>query len=370
MRGLFGDVYKGRRVLVTGHTGFKGSWLSLWLTRLGAEVCGYSLGVPTKPSNFEAISLRSRIRHVTGDVRDIGKLKRSFDKFSPDIVFHLAAQPIARKSYDVPDGTFSTNVIGTVNVLECVRTHPSVKACVIVTSDKCYQNVERDTGYAEGDRLGGDDPYSASKACAEIASSSYFRSFFSGRKAQGIATARAGNVIGGGDWAPDRIVPDCVRALSRKRDIVVRNPSATRPWQHVLEPLSGYLYLGQYLISKPERFSGEAFNFGPNEKSARSVREVIDAFVSRWGGGHWAHKPLTDGKKESRLLQLCCEKAKRELGWRSVLSFDECVSYTADWYKRYYSSRRGMDAMSITQIDRYVSKAEDAGIGWATGRIR
>lgn len=279
MKRPFGDVYKNKRVFITGHTGFKGSWLSLWLLGLGAEVAGYSVDIPTKPSNFEALNLRKKIKHIKGDVRNLHSLKKAVDDFSPDIVFHLAAQALARRSYDMPQDTFHINLGGTVNLLECLRQSGSVKAAVIITSDKCYQNVEKRQGYREDDILGGGDPYSASKACAEIATKAYIRSFFNGENSVKIATARAGNVIGGGDWAEDRIIPDCVRALSKGETVMIRNPEATRPWQHVLEPLCGYLYLGQYLLEKPKNVSGEAFNFGPDEKIVKSVREVMELFL-------------------------------------------------------------------------------------------
>lgn len=370
MKGLFGGVYNGKRVLVTGHTGFKGSWLSLWLDRLGADVAGYSIGIPSKPSHFEVARLRKRITHVAGDVRDLRHLKKVFDDFSPEVVFHLAAQALARHSYDTSQETFDTNLMGTVNVLECLRATPSIKAAVFVTSDKCYQNVERDRGYAEDDALGGDDPYSASKACAEMAARAYYMSFFRKSGTARIATARAGNVIGGGDWAKERIIPDCVRALSIKEVVSLRNPEATRPWQHVLEPLGGYLFLGEHLLKRPNCVNGQAFNFGPSERAARPVREVIELFFQNWGGGRWRQCAVKDGKKESKLLQLRCGKALSRLGWRSVLNFNECIALTADWYREYYGGARKMDACSGRQIDEYVAKAADRRLPWAAGRVR
>ena len=245
---MFENIYHNRRVLVTGHTGFKGSWLSSWLLDLGATVAGFSANVPTEPSHFELLKLTDRIEHFEGDVRNKGSLQKAISKFCPEIVFHFAAQSLVRKSYEDPILTFETNSIGTLNLLECLRNQPSIKAAILITSDKCYENVEWLWGYRENDRLGGKDPYSASKACAELISKVYMESFFK-NNGPNIATARAGNVIGGGDWAPDRIVPDCFRAWSNKKPTITRNPKATRPWQHVLEPLSGYLTLGQKLFS-------------------------------------------------------------------------------------------------------------------------
>ncbi|MFA6078180.1 MAG: CDP-glucose 4,6-dehydratase [Candidatus Omnitrophota bacterium] len=366
----FGNVYKGKRVFITGHTGFKGSWLTLWLLGLGASVTGYSLDIPTKPSNFEALGLRKKIKHVKGDVRDLNSLKKAIDDSSPDIVFHLAAQALARRSYDMPQDTFFTNLGGTVNMLECLRSSGSVEAAVIITSDKCYQNVEKAEGYKESDLLGGNDPYSASKACAEIAAKAYMRSFFSGKNSLKIATARAGNVIGGGDWAEDRIIPDCVRALSKGKSVMIRNPEATRPWQHVLEPLSGYLYLGQYLLERPKMAHGEAFNFGPNEMVAKSVREVMELFLSYWGEGSWKYVPVKDGKKESKLLKLSCAKARSRLGWSSALNFKESIRFTADWYKNYYGKVSAAEELSYNQIDEYVNKAYERNVPWVTGRKR
>ena len=260
-----GDIYADRRVLVTGHTGFKGSWLALWLHELGANVTGLSLPPNTKPSHFELIGLKELLLHIEGDIRDLKIVKRAFDAANPQIVFHLAAQPLVRDSCDNPKGTFDTNIGGTVNILEAIRQCPSVKAVVVITSDKCYENKEWVWGYRENDALGGHDPYSASKGATEIVCSAYHRSFFDKNGCGphlGFATARAGNVIGGGDWANDRIIPDCIRALSQGEPISIRNPNATRPWQHVLDPLSGYLLLAKRLLDDPDHFCG-AWNFGP-----------------------------------------------------------------------------------------------------------
>ena len=304
----FNNLYKDKTVLVTGHTGFKGSWLTSWLISLGARVVGYSAYLPSNPCNFIACRLENRITHIEGDVRDVEHLNSVFMKYSPELVFHLAAQSIVRRSYDEPKSTFDTNVGGTVNVLERIRNTPSVKAAVIITSDKCYQNVEWVWGYRENDRLGGDDPYGASKACAEIACNAYTKSFFAHKDAPKVSTARAGNVIGGGDWADARIIPDCMRAWAEGREVLIRNPHATRPWQHVLEPLSGYLWLGALLLTS-YNFHGEAFNFGPDQKTNKSVNNLIEALISYWGDARWRRERSDTDMKENTLLKLSCDKA-------------------------------------------------------------
>jgi CDP-glucose 4,6-dehydratase len=367
MNELFKDIYKGQRVLVTGHTGFKGSWLSLWLTSLGAEVIGVSLDPPTSPSNFEVIGLKDRINHLRCDTRNFDDLRKIFDACQPAIVFHLAAQAIVRNSYDHPKLTFETNLGGIVNILECIRVTSCVKAGVMITSDKCYQNLEWTWGYRENDRLGGDDPYSASKACAEMACHAYFKSFFSkspNRHPARLATARAGNVIGGGDWAPARIVPDCVRAWANHEEVVIRSPEATRPWQHVLEPLSGYLWLGAKLFQSDE-LHAESFNFGPDQKVNRSVRELIEVFLSHWDGGTWRHDNTKIKKHENTLLKLTCDKALHHLHWHAVLSFEETVRMTAEWYREYYARTQDMGQFAARQIEAYVTRAKQLRLAWA-----
>jgi len=361
---MFSQAYRGARVLVTGHTGFKGSWLARWLLELGAEVAGFSLYVPTQPSHFEILGLEKRLRHVTGDVRDAAALARAFADWRPDFAFHLAAQPIVRDSYAQPKLTFDTNLGGTVNVLEAVRATPSLRAAVLVTSDKCYENLELQRGYAEDDRLGGADPYSASKACAEIAISSYARSLLlpEGRR---VASTRAGNVIGGGDWAKDRIVPDCARAWSAGEGAIVRNPASTRPWQHVLEPLSGYLWLGACLAQGGAGLNGEPFNFGPPAGANHTVRELADALARHWPGKTWAAQPAADGRREAALLQLDCAKAAARLQWRAALDFDQTAEMTAAWYRAYYSGNRDMDGVTGGQIARYAAIAGEKGLAWA-----
>ena len=362
---VFNGLYKDKRVLITGHTGFKGSWLTLWLLRLGAKVAGFSAYLPSTPCNYEVLGLKEKIADYTGDIRDLRILEKAFEQFQPDIVFHLAAQPIVRKSYDDPKLTFDTNLGGTVNILECIRTTPSVKAAVIITSDKCYQNLEWTWGYRENDRLGGDDPYSASKACAEMAFHAYCKSFFrkSEERPVSLATTRAGNVIGGGDWAPDRIVPDCVRAWTSGTDVFVRNPEATRPWQHVLDPLSGYLSLGSELLVS-DRLHGESFNFGPGQEVDKSVGELIEVFLSCWEKGLWRSGQSESGNNENILLKLSCDKALNLLGWHAVLSFEEAVKLAAQWYKKYYKDNENMYEYSSNQIEYYMAEAKRKGMPW------
>jgi CDP-glucose 4,6-dehydratase len=362
----FQNIYQGKRVLVTGHTGFKGAWLTLWLTELGAEVAGFSKYLPSEPCLFKVLGLKKKIKHYQGDVRNLAQLQKVFHTFKPQVVFHLAAQPLVRMAYNDPKLTFDTNVGGTVNVLECIRNSSVVKAAVIITSDKCYENLSIQRGYHEADRLGGEDPYSASKACAEIAFSSYSRSFFTHQGSLNIATARAGNVIGGGDWAKDRIIPDCVRAWSKKKTAIIRNPKATRPWQHVLEPLSGYLWLGANLLKKTNGSNGESFNFGPRYRASHDVQEVVDLFLTFWGDGAWHHVAGTS-KKEAMLLQLSPLKTLKKLNWTSTLSFKETIELTARWYQEYYSKETDILDFSYQQIDHYVKKAQERGQRWARG---
>jgi CDP-glucose 4,6-dehydratase len=360
----FRDFYLGKRVLVTGHTGFKGSWLTLWLLQLGAEVAGLSAYLPSDPCNFEVLDLETHVRHHVGDIRDFDQVRQVFDDFQPHVVFHLAAQAIVRRSYDDPKLTFDTNVGGTVNVLECIRQHDFVEAGVIITSDKCYRNREWVWGYRENDPFGGDDPYSASKGCAEIVINSYCESFFNGEKGPRIASTRAGNVIGGGDWAEDRIVPDCVRAWSEGGEVIVRNPLSTRPWQHVLEPLSGYLWLG-VLLGQNEVTTGNAFNFGPKTEVIQPVETLVKAFRKFWDKAQWKIGGEESSKQQSRLLKLCCDKALFMLNWEAVLSFDETIEFTALWYRHFYEKREDMFEIGTQQIRKYCSLANAKGMQWA-----
>jgi CDP-glucose 4,6-dehydratase len=352
-RKMFGGFYRGKSVLVTGHTGFKGSWLALWLNELGAKVTGFALSPNTEPSHFGLIGLKTLVRHIEGDIRDLNAIERAFELAKPELVFHLAAQALVRDSYDDPKTTFDTNIGGTVNVLEAIRHCPTVKTVVIVTSDKCYENKEWVWGYRENDPMGGHDPYSASKGAAEIVCSAYRRSFFDkeGRGPHpGVATARAGNVIGGGDWAKDRIIPDCIRALSRGEPIIVRNPDATRPWQHVLDPLSGYLQLAVRLWENPEIVSG-GWNFGPRTSDQITVRDLAERFIASWGKGA-IHIPNTDKKAphEAHLLQLSIEKAAFELKWKPILDSTSSIDWTVDWYKFWHEHNRNLQKLSVRQI--------------------
>jgi len=360
----FNNFYHNKRVLVTGHTGFKGSWLSLWLTRLSAKVAGFSAYLPSDPCNFEVLGLEAMIEHHWGDIRNYHDIKEVFDAFRPEMVFHLAAQPIVRRAYEEPKVTFDTNFGGTVNILECIRESDYVQAAVLITSDKCYKNVEWLWGYRENDDLGGDDPYGASKGCAEIVINTYCRSYFEREKRVNIASARAGNVIGGGDWGEDRIVPDCMRAWAKDKEVVIRNPSATRPWQYVLEPLSGYLWLG-VLLGNGVLKTGEGFNFGPGSDVIQPVSILIDTFKEYWQDGKWIAKGDNPIDRESKLLRLCCDKALLMLDWRASLTFEETVEFTARWYEKYYNSREKMLDFSIDQIEKYYSLAKKRGLRWA-----
>lgn len=363
---MFGDVYKGKRVLVIGHTGFKGSWLCAWLDQLGSMVYGFSTGLPTNPSHFAIIGLQDITKQdIRGDIRDREQLNRAMQNLAPDFVFHLAAQSLVRRSYAEPAETFESNTLGTMNVLECIRRSPSVQASVLITSDKCYRNLEWPWGYRETDILGGEDPYSASKGCAELIVYSYWKSFFYSA-GPSIASARAGNVIGGGDWAPDRIVPDTIRSWSQGEPVVVRNPLATRPWQHVLEPLSGYLWLGAKLLEGDMAVAGEAFNFGPDARVNQTVEELISSLAFYWKGADWkVERPDPNVQRESNLLKLCCDKALSMLGWRAVLTFPETVEMTARWYRTYYGAGvDGMADLTRRQIAEYVDKATKESLPW------
>lgn len=331
---LFDGIYQGRRVLVTGHTGFKGSWLSLWLHLLGANVIGYALDPVTDQDNFLLTGLHNKIIDIRGDVLDTKKLKTVFTTYQPEIVFHLAAQPIVRHSYKMPELTFATNVMGTVHVLENIRDSVTAKIGVIITSDKCYENKEQIWGYRENDPLGGYDPYSASKACAEIVTSSYGRSYFNSGSGKFLASVRAGNVIGGGDWSDYRLLPDCIRALQAQKPIEVRNPQAVRPWQHVLEPLYGYLLLAAKMFKEGAKYSG-AWNFGPDFDSVATVKTVVDRVVALWGSGSWVDCSPQESLHEAVLLSLDCTKAKTILGWRPRLDLNTALAYTLAWYKNY-----------------------------------
>ncbi|SRR5579875_576063 len=346
------EFWRDRRVLVTGHTGFKGGWLATWLLKLGAQITGYALEPDTEPSFFERCGLGLRLRSEIGDIRDLERLRTALAKAQPEVVFHLAAQPLVRRSYEVPRLTFETNVMGTVNLLEAIRVTPSVRAVVIITSDKCYLNHEWPWAYRENDPLGGRDPYSASKACTEIVAEAYRSSFLHN---VGLATARAGNVIGGGDWSTDRLVPDAIRALQAGVPLVVRNPRSIRPWQHVLEPLAGYLLLAERLYEDAENYSG-AYNFGPSEDGAVTVSEIADLVVRMWGDGSWrAAEPRETEKapREARYLRLDAGKARQILGWRPRLRLEQALDMTLAWYRESARTSADMFAFSSHQISFY-----------------
>ncbi|MBT3261538.1 CDP-glucose 4,6-dehydratase [bacterium] len=357
MKSLFKDLYQNKKVLITGHTGFKGSWLTLWLKELGAEILGYSLSIPTKPSHFELLGLD--IKTVFGDIRDAEKLKQTFQEFQPEIVFHLAAQPFVRASYKDPRYTYETNVMGTVNLFEAVRQTPSVKVVVNITTDKCYENREWVYGYRENDPMGGYDPYSNSKGCSELITASYRNSFFNAEdfgKTHNVslASVRAGNVIGGGDWGEDRLIPDFARALSKSETLVLRNPQATRPWQHVLEPLSGYLKLGSLMYQNGAKYSS-GWNFGPQDSHHLTVEEIVKQSLKIWGSGKY--KVIPDKElHEAMLLKLDISKAQYYLNWQPVYDSAQTIEESIKWYKEYYSGHHNMRAYSIKQIEDYIDK--------------
>ena len=352
---MFYDIYKNKKVFLTGHTGFKGSWLALWLTMLGADVCGYSLAPNTKPSMFKELNIEEKIsKSVIGDILDVNLLEQTMIDFQPDIVFHLAAQPLVRLSYSEPVLTYQTNVIGTLNVFEAARKCKSVKAFVNVTTDKCYENKEVERGYREDEPMGGYDMYSSSKGCVEIMSSSYRRSFLQDDGTYAMATARAGNVIGGGDWALDRLIPDCVVAINKGEKIEIRNPVAVRPWQHVLEPLSGYLLLGQKLLEYGKKYA-EGFNFGPDEKNVLRVADVAQKVVDFYGKGEVIVQKR-DNLHEAGLLMLNIEKAKKVLGWKPTLTADDAIKNTVEWYKHFYDDNTDMYKFTLSQIKQYSEK--------------
>lgn len=344
--------YRGTAVLVTGHTGFKGAWLTAWLLRAGAKVAGFATPPPTDPSLFNATGLRNDIEHVVGDVRDPAGMARAMCDAAPEIVFHLAAQAIVRRSYTVPLETFETNIMGTANVLDAARACPSVRAVVIVSSDKSYANNGAGIPFTEADPMGGRDPYSASKGAAELVAASYRDSFF--ERGALIATARAGNVIGGGDWAIDRIVPDAVRALTAGEPVIVRNPGAVRPWQHVLSPLSGYLVLGSSLLAG-DQDKAAPWNFGPTDATAdRPVRWVVDEFLEAWGGGRWEEATGASREPhEAGHLALDSAKARRELGWLPVWDAERAVRETAHWYREYYRVPANARALVEDQLAEF-----------------
>ncbi len=349
--GIEPDFWDQKKVFITGHTGFKGSWLCLWLKSLGARVSGYALEPPTSPSLFDLAGVARGMDSIIGDVRDAASLYQTMANARPEIAFHLAAQPLVLASYQDPVYTFATNLMGTVHFLEAVRRTPSLKAAVVITSDKCYENCEQSHDYCEGDPMGGRDPYSCSKGCAELASSAYARSFFEGSNV-GLATARAGNIIGGGDWAPNRLVPDMIRAFADKQVLQVRNPQAVRPWQHVLEPLRGYLRLAKGLYNGDAGVSG-GWNFGPDGQSMQPVETLADMGVEIWGGDASWETAASPGPHEAALLTLDCSRALSELAWAPLINLKTSIEWTLQWYRAWYMGQEDLTAYSLEQIARY-----------------
>jgi CDP-glucose 4,6-dehydratase len=364
---MFEQAYAGKRVLVTGHTGFKGSWLTTWLLKLGATVAGFSDCVPTEPSMFKETGLADNIEHHLGDVRDLAAVTKVIEEFKPDFVFHLAAQAIVSTSYSDPVGTITTNVVGTANVLEALRLLNPNCVAIMITSDKCYENVEWVWGYKETDHLGGRDIYSGSKGAAEVIIHSYVESFM--RKPGcnvRVATGRAGNVIGGGDWARDRIVVDCMRGWSEGKPVEIRSPSATRPWQHVLEPLSGYLTLGAAL-ARDATLHGESFNFGPRSEQNRTVLDLLKDLSAAWNFADTGDAYQVTANipfHEAGLLKLNCDKALFHLKWEANLQYVELVDFVSDWYYRYYRESADMFALTQAQIGAYEQRAQERGLVW------
>lgn len=364
---MFSNVYKGRRVLVTGHTGFKGSWMTLWLNYLGAEVIGYSLPPPTKPNLFEVLGLQNDIIHIIGDVRDEEKLESVFKTYKPEIVIHMAAQPLVRYGYINPKETYETNVIGTLNVFEASRKTESVRVIINVTSDKCYDNKGWVYGYREDDPMGGYDPYSSSKGCAELLTSAYRNSYFNpseyGKKHHvALASVRAGNVIGGGDWAEDRLIPDCIRALSNRKTIYLRNPKATRPWQYVLEPISGYMWLGALMWYEPTKYA-EGWNFGPNDEMPVTVEDLVKEVIELWGEG--SYDVFNNSEfHESEFLKLDISKAKHFLNWFPIYDLKTAIKETINWYKNFYSGSVDMKLYTIKKLERYIEVAKEKRVSW------
>lgn len=358
---MFNNIYKDKKVFLTGITGFKGSWLALWLKSLGADVLGYALEPNTVPSMFEELQIYGKCKIEYGNILNEKHVEETILEFQPDIVFHLAAQPLVRLSYSEPKLTYETNVIGTLNVLEAARKCKSVKAFVNVTTDKCYENKEINRGYKEDEPMGGYDMYSSSKGCVEIMSSSFRRSFLLEEGTYAMATARAGNVIGGGDWALDRLIPDCIKAINKNEKIEIRNPIAVRPWQHVLEPLSGYLLLGQKLLEDGKKYGGKytsGFNFGPREESVLKVADVAQKVIDYYEKGEIiVHK--RDDLHEANLLMLNIEKAEEVLGWTPAYKADLAIKETVDWYRHYYNQDIDMYEFTMKQIKNY-----EGSISW------
>ncbi|MES2588752.1 MAG: CDP-glucose 4,6-dehydratase [Bacteroidota bacterium] len=365
---MFEEKYKNKKVLITGNTGFKGAWLSIWLKHLGADVYGVSNEIPTTPSIFEVCNLQNEITHFFEDIRNLAAIKQIIENIQPDFIFHLAAQPIVSESYKEPVDTFTINVIGTTNVLEAVRVLNRPVNLIMITSDKCYENVEWTWGYRENDRLGGKDPYSASKGAAELVIYSFYHSFFRSPDSKvKLTSVRAGNVIGGGDWAVSRIVPDAMRSWSKQERVQIRSPYATRPWQHVLEPLSGYLMAGVKL-DDDNNLSGESFNFGPSSDQNHTVLELLEKLSEYWftKDGNSMIDTQESTFHEAGLLKLNCDKALHELSWKPTLNFLQTIDFTAKWYIDYYKNNNVNTEYINQQILEYTKIAKSKGIKWAS----
>ena len=351
------SFWQGRRVLLTGHTGFKGSWLSLWLQSMGAQVIGYALAPPSKPSLFEVAEVSIGMNSVIGDIRDLSTLQAVFAQHQPEIVIHMAAQPLVRYSYQNPVETYSTNVMGTVNLLEAVRHTPSVKAVVNITTDKCYENREWPWGYRENEPMGGFDPYSSSKGCAELVTAAYRSSFFNANNYSlhgvAIATVRAGNVIGGGDWAQDRLIPDILTAFAQGRKVAIRNPHAIRPWQHVMEPLRGYLTLAEQLFEHGPRF-GEAWNFGPNDEDAKPVEWIVKQLALMWGAEAQWQLDSAETPHEAHYLKLDISKARSRLDWHPALRLKDSLTLILEWSKQ-FAAGANMRQFTLAQLNSYLA---------------
>ena len=347
------NFWKGKRVFLTGHTGFKGSWLSLWLQQIGAEVKDFSLNPPTTPSLFAEANVAQQMQSEVGDIRDFSKLSESIRSFNPDVLLHLAAQPLVRLSYKEPIETYSTNVMGTVNVLEASRYASHLKAIVVITTDKCYENREWEWGYRENEPMGGHDPYSNSKGCAELVVSAYRRSFFHTNDTAAVASARAGNVIGGGDWAEDRLIPDILRAFEKQQPVIIRNPLSTRPWQHVLEPLSGYLVLAQQLYNQGKTFA-EGWNFGPKDDDCQPVQWILDKMVYFWGEG--AHYQIDNSEQphEANFLKLDCSKAASRLKWHPQWRLEQTLEQIIQWHRAWLQGEE-MQTHCLREIKEYMN---------------
>jgi len=352
------SFWQGKHVFLTGHTGFKGSWLSLWLTSMGVKVTGYALEPNTKPNLFEAMGIQSLVHQSNiGDIRNLDNLQKIMQEAQPDILIHMAAQPLVRYSYLHPVETYATNIMGTVHVLEAARKISSLRATVVVTTDKCYENQEQDKGYSESEPMGGYDPYSSSKGCAELVTAAYRQSFFSEKSysthKHALASARAGNVIGGGDWSEDRLIPDAIKSFEANKTLMIRNPLATRPWQHVLEPLSGYLVLAEALYEKGLAYAAP-WNFGPRDEDARSVAEVVNMLIEQWDGAASWEKEGSEQPHEANLLKLDCSKARQKLGWVPRWSLETAIKKIIEW-RCFYQQNKNMQDVGLAQINEYMN---------------